>query len=200
MAEIKIEQKKKFSMWWLVVLVIAALFVYFIVFYDDGKSTAAVTETDYDTNTNEPELLEETGNNTTVAAYVNFEETNKKKMGINHEYTNEALLKLIEATSAIADEVGFEVQADLEKVRGYAKMITKNPLKTTHAANIRKASDILSNVLQNIQKAAYPALTNEVAELKNASTLIYPEVLTLEQEEAVKNYFAKASDLLQKMN
>jgi hypothetical protein len=54
--------------------------------------------------------------------------------------------------------------------------------------------------LQNIQKAKYPGLADEVEELKSASESINPEVLTLEQKDAVKNYFAKASDLLQKMN
>jgi hypothetical protein len=100
----------------------------------------------------------------------------------------------------MANEVGYEVQADLEKVKEYANAITINPFETTHADNIRKADDILTNVLQNIQKAKYPGLAYEVAELKIASESIKPEVLTLEQKDAVMNYFAKASDLLHKMN
>jgi len=121
-------------------------------------------------------------------------------MSLDHAYTNEALLKLIEATDAKANEVGYEVQADLEQVKEYANMITADPYETTHADNIRKAADILSNVLQNIQKAKFPGLTEEAKELKNASESIKPAVLTLEQKDAVKNFFAKASDLLQKMN
>jgi len=54
--------------------------------------------------------------------------------------------------------------------------------------------------LQNIQKAKFPDLADEVQELKSASESIKPEVLTLEQKDAVKNYFAKAANLLQKMN
>jgi hypothetical protein len=46
----------------------------------------------------------------------------------------------------------------------------------------------------------YPGLKDEAQDLKNASPSINPKVLTLEQKDAVKNYFAKASDLLQKMN
>ena len=200
MAEIKIEQKKQIWPWLLVGLVIVALLVYFLVFRDNGKNTEAVTESDYITNTNKPDLLEVKENNDTVAAYVNFVENSKEQMSLDHEYTNEALLKLIEATDAIANEVGYEVQADLEKVRGYAKMIAKDPFETTHADNIRKADDILTNILQNIQKAKYPSLADEVEELKSISESIKPGVLTLDQKDAVKNYFAKASDLLQKMN
>ena len=200
MAEIKIEQKKQVWPWLLVGLIIAALLVYFLVFRDNGKNTEAVTEADYITNTNEPNLLGVKENNGTVAAYVNFVENSKEKMSLDHAYTNEALLKLIEATNAMGNELGYEVQADLEKVKEYAKMISRDPFETTHADNIRKADDILTNVLQNIQKAKYPGLAGEVEELKSASESIKPGVLTLEQKDAVKNYFAKASDLLQKMN
>jgi hypothetical protein len=200
MAEIKIEQKKKVWPWLLIGLIIVGLLMYFLVFRDDFKNTEAVIEADYITNTNEPDLIGVKENNGTVAAYVNFVENSKEKMSLDHAYTNEALLKLIEATNAMANEVGYEVQVDLEKVKEYAKKITKDPFETTHADNIRKADDILTNVLQNIQKAKYPGLTVEVEELKSASESIKPEVLTLEQKDAVKNFFAKASDLLQKMN
>jgi hypothetical protein len=200
MAEIKIEQKKQGWLWIIAGLVIAALLVYFLVFYDNGENTEAVTEADYITNTNEPGPSGIRENNGAVAAYVNFVENNKKMMGLHHDYTNEALLKLIEATNAKANEVGYEVRADIDKAREYAEMITNDPYATTHANSIRKALDILNNVLQNIQKAEFPGLVNEVKELKSASESIKPEVLTLDQKDAVKNYFSQASDLLQKMN
>ena len=200
MAEIKIEQKKQVWPWMIVGLVIAALLVYLLVFSDNSKNTEVVTEADHITNTSETDLLELKENNDTVAAYVNFVENSKEKMSLDHAYTNEALLKLIEATNAMANEVGYEVRADLEKVKEYANMITIDPFETTHADNIRNAVDILTNVLQNIQKAKYPGVAAEVDKLKSASESIKPEVLTLDQKDAVKNYFAKASDLLQKMN
>jgi hypothetical protein len=43
-------------------------------------------------------------------------------------------------------------------------------------------------------------LVDEVTALKSATESIKLGVLALEQKDAVKNYFAKASDLLQKMN
>jgi|TARA_R110000737_G_scaffold104095_1_gene137258 hypothetical protein len=200
MAEIKIEQKKQVWPWLLIGFILVALLVYFLVFRDNGENTEAVTEEDYITNTNEADLLGVNENNSTVAAYVNFVGNSQEKMSLDHGYTNEALLKLIAATNAMANEVGYDVEADLENVREYAKMIAKNPFETTHADNIRKADDILTNALQNIQKAKYAGLADEVEELKSASESIKPGVLTLEQKDAVKNYFAKAADLLQKMN
>ncbi|HCU20670.1 MAG: hypothetical protein A2X11_10850 [Bacteroidetes bacterium GWE2_42_24] len=200
MAEIKIEPKKKVWLWLLIGFVIAVLLVYFLLFRDNGKNMEAITEADNITNTNESDLLWVKENNSTVAAYVNFIESGKDKMSLDHAYTNEALLKLMAATKAIAGEVGFEVEADLEKVKEYANMITKDPFETTHADNIRKADDILTNALQNIQKAKFPGLADEIDELISASKSIKPGILTLEQKDEVKNYFAKASDLLKKMN
>jgi len=200
MAEIKIEQKKPIWPWLLVGLVIVGLLVYFLVFRDNSENTEAVAEPDSITNTSESDLLGIKENNNTVAAYVSFVENNKEKMSLDHEYTNEALVKLIDATDAMANQVGYDVQADLQKARDFAKMITKDSFETTHADNVRKADDMVANVLQNIQEAKYPELTNEVIALKSASESIKPGVLTLDQKDAVKNYFAQAADLLQKMN
>lgn len=200
MAEIKIERRKQIWPWMLVGLVIATSLVYFIAFSDNSKIAKTETYADYNTDTNKQNLLGVKENNSTVAAYVNFVENSNQQMSLDHAYTNEALLKLTDATNAMANEVGYEVRADIEKVKEYANMITKDPFDTTHADNIRKADDIITTVLQNIQKAHYPSLVNDIEELKIASASIKPEVLTLDQKDAVKNFFAKASDLLKKMN
>jgi hypothetical protein len=200
MAEIKIERRKQIWPWMLVGLVIAASLVYFIAIRDNSKIAKTDTQDDYNTDTEKQNLIGVNENNSTVAAYVNFVENSNQQMSLDHAYTNEALLKLTDATNAMADEVGYEVRADLEKVKEYATMITKDPFDTTHADNIRKANDIITTVLHNIQKAHYPSLVNDIEELKIASALIKPDVLTLDQKDAVKNFFAKASDLLKKMN
>ncbi|PKO95394.1 MAG: hypothetical protein CVU12_10200 [Bacteroidetes bacterium HGW-Bacteroidetes-7] len=200
MAEIKIEKKKQIWPWLLFGLIVSALLLYFLVFSNYDKITETVTEAGYNTNTDDYDLIQVKENNSTVAAYVDFVENTNQMMSLDHAYTNEALLKLTNATDAMATEVGYEVRADLEKVKEHAEMITENPFETTHADAIRKAADILTRVLQNIQKAKYPSLTQEVDELKNAAASINPEVLTLDQKDAVKNFFAKASDLLKKMN
>lgn len=200
MAEIKIEKKKQVWPWVLVGLVIVALLVYFLVFYDNGKNTEAVTEADYITNTNESDLIAVKENNSTVAAYVNFVENNKGNMGLDHDFTNEALSKLIEATNAMANEVGYEVQSDIDNAKEHAEMIAKDPFETTHAESIKKADEIIANVLQNIQQANYPGLANEAGALKTATESIKPDVLTLDQKEDVKTFFDKAADILHKMN
>ncbi len=200
MAEIKIEKKKLVWPWILLGIGVIAVLIYFLAFHDYNEKMNEAPKTSELIGTKETDLISVNENNSTVEAYVNFVETGKNKMTLDHAYTNEALLKLTEATNAIADEVGYEVRADLEKVNEYAEMITNDPFETTHADNIRNADDILTKVLQNIQKAKYPGLTNEAAELKIASESIKPGVLTLDQKDEVKTFFSKASDLLQKMN
>lgn len=199
MAEIKIEQKKRLWPWLLISLLVVGLLFYFLV-NRENNNPESTTEAQTINNANENDLIAVKENNAVVAAYVNFVDNSKNEMSLDHAYTNDALLKLTEATRAMANEVGYEVKTDLEKVEEYAKMIVKDPFETTHADNIRKAGDVLTGLLQNIQKAKYPGLGAEVEELRSATALIKPGILTLDQKDAVKNYFAKASDLLQKMN
>ncbi len=200
MTEIKIERKKQVWPWILAVLGIIALLVYFLVIRDSSTSAEVVSEADFISNTNKADLIDVNENNLTVATYVKYVENTKEMMGLDHVYTNEALLKLIEATNAMANEVGYDVKADIEKAKEYAKMITEDPFETTHADNIRKADDIIATVLQNIQKANYPGLADEAKALKSAAASIKPGILVLDQKDAVKDFFAKAAELLQKMN
>ncbi len=191
MTEIKIEKKSAVWPWILLGLGIAALLLYFLVFNDRKEEVKQADTAD---------LISVHENNSTVAAYIILVEVDTNKMSLDHAYTNEALLKLTEATRAMADEIGYSVQADLDKVKEHAAKITSDPFETTHADDIRKSADIITGVLQNMQQTRYPELVNEAADLRNASASIDPDVLTLNQKEAVKSFFVKAADLLKKMN
>lgn len=202
MAEIKIEQKKQVWPWLLVGLVIAALAIYFLMYRDSDNVNAAdvVTEKNYTSDTNESNLLDVKENNSTVAAFISFVENDTNRVSLNHAYTNEAFLKLSAATNAMADQIGYDGRADFDKVKESTSLITNEKFETSKAKNIRNATDISTTSLQNMQMAKYPKLANEVEELKRASNEIDPLANTLEQKDAVKNYFAKAADLLKKMN
>lgn len=192
MTEIKIEKRKPVWPWILAGLCILALLVYFLNF--TGK------EEEIREGPDNADLISVNENNSTVAAFITFVENDTNKMGLHHTYTHEAFLKLTEATNAIADEIDYNVRADLDKVKEYADKITNDSFAETHADNIRKAADVLTNALQNMQQAKYPGLSNEVAELKNASASINSDALTLDQKDAVKSFLSKAADLFKKMN
>lgn len=196
MAEIKIEKKTPIWPFLLAGLIIIGLILYFLGYVGNKENSApvAVTET-IDSN-----LVDVKENNSTVAEYVYYIKNMNDSMTLDHTFSNMALLKLISATEAMSNEVGFDVKADLDNAKQSANNITDDPNETTHADNIKRASEIITNALQNIQQAKYSGLSNEVAEVKMASESIKNEVLTLDQKDEVKTFFNKAADLLNKMN
>lgn len=200
MAEIRIERKKQVWLWLLAGFVIAALLVYFLGFRNNRNETKIVIEETYINGTNDKNLLGVKENNSTVEAFVRFMKSNNSEMELNSAFTNEALVQLTAATNAMAGEIGYDIQADLNKVKESAKLVANEPFETSNAKNIRNAADSSNKALQHMQLAKYPWLTEEVEELKSASASINPEEQTLGQNDAVKNYFAKAADILQKMN
>ncbi len=195
MAELDVEKKKNPIWPWIIIgLIILGLIIYFLVLQD----------TNGDSDTDDPAETEQVSReplqNTTVAAFVSFIQEDTAQMGIDHEFTNEALLRLTNATKAMADEVNVDVERDLTVVRDNAKEITQEPFETTHANKIRNSTDKLSDALRTIQQAEFPDLGNKANNLRNASESIDPEVLTLKQREKVKAYFDQAADLLGSMN
>ncbi len=46
----------------------------------------------------------------------------------------------------------------------------------------------------------YPTLASDIEELKRTAEAINPNVKTLKQKDAVRMYFAKACEVLKKMN
>lgn len=200
MAEIKIEKKKTIWPWILLGLIVAAVLLYFLVIRDNDNGNETQTEETYISNDDNDDLLGIKEGNGTVAAFVDFVDENRGNMSLDHEYTNGALTKLIDATGAMADETNHDLNTDLEQAREHAKMIKEDPYETSHADKIRKAGEILAGSLHKIQQEHYPSLQNEAEAVKNAASEIKPDVLTLDQKEAVKDFFDKAADLLQKMN
>ncbi|QJP35458.1 phage tail tape measure protein [Nonlabens sp. Ci31] len=203
MSEIKIEKKKAVWPWILLalVLLVAACAAWF--FFSRNNNTEPVTtadETVLITTADETVLIDIHENNKTVAAYVRFIDADTLTMGLDHVFTSEAFTKLTNAVDAMATESGYDVEADIAKAKQLTDEITKAPFVTTHANKIRSAADVLSTSLQNIQQAKYPGLSTEAADVKSATSAIKPETLTLEQRDAVKSFFRKAADLLNKMN
>jgi len=200
MAEIKIMKKKSVLPWIIIVIVLLAIVVYFWSYYNSGDEIIDNSQHSEMNEDKATDLIDVHENNTTVTEYINFIESNQNKMTLDHEFSSVAIHKLTAAVYAIADEVDFDIDSDLEKMENDADDITIDPHVTTHANSIRNAADNLTNALQKIQQAKYPGLSNEVNELRQSSNAINPEVLTLEQKEQVKSFFYNASHLLKKMN
>ena len=156
MSETATEKRRPIWPWILLGLGILAL-LYFLFF-----NNSRVDEVN--TLKEKSDLTEVHENNSTVNNYVSFVRSDTTKMTLSHAFSSEAITKLVAAVSAMAGDINYDVKGDLEKARASADSITKNPFETTHADNIRKAADILGNILQNMQQAKYPAMSSEVAE------------------------------------
>jgi hypothetical protein len=195
MAEIRVEKRKPIWPWLVAALAVVILLIYFLAIQNGEEylDTAVATE-------NTPTLLEVKENNSTIQSFVSFIESDTNRMTLDHEFTNTALLRLTRSIEAAAEIAGYNIRADLDKVREYAENITVNPYVGTHADDIRRAADELSSVLRNIQQAGYPELSSKTEDLHNAAASIDPDVLTLQQKDKVKAFFAEAAELLEEMN
>jgi len=191
MAEIKIEKKKPVLPW--ILLVLGLFFATWFFFFRSDKEEPVETA-------DQTRLIDIRENNNIVTSYVTFINSDTNTMSLDHVFTSEALIKLTDAVDAMASEAGYDVNLDISKAKQYAQEITNDPVSTTHADKIRLAADKLSTALQNIQMAKYPELNAETADVKGAVSAINPETLTLDQRVAVKSFFRKAADLLNKMN
>lgn len=201
MAEIKIEKEKTIWPWILLGIVLLGLLLYFFVFRDNDADATAQTMENTTSQAAMPDTVAygTTYNSSSVADYVSYI-NGTQAMGLDHNYTNGALLRLASAVQAKAEQINYDVKADMDRVKELADKITKDPMATTHANSIKQAAAILSSAMQRMQQAKFPDLSAESEEVSKAAGTISPEVLTLEQKEAVKSFFNESADLLQKMN
>lgn len=196
MAEIKIEKKNPIWPWILVGVIILALILYFFVFKDqnnslfgnDGKDTTSMG------------MENQNNNDDAVMAYINFIKADTNSMSLNHEYSQEALTKLANATEAISNKTGVDVKANLDEVKQLSQSIKENPSVSTHADNIKRASIIIATALGTIQKAKFGDLSAESDQLMDDAKTVEENDLTLDQKNTVKTFYNTAADLLQKMN
>lgn len=196
MAEIKIEKKKTIWPWILLgLLLLAGLFYFIFVRNDDetitnAENTTVVDNTDSSIVTTSP----------SVSDYVSFVNADTASMGLNHLFTHDAIMKLINATEATANTQNFDIKADLDQARENAEKITEDPIDTEHANYIKVATTKITNALKNLQAAKFPDLSSSSKAVQDASSAISSADLTLDQRQTVKNYFMEAGSLLQKMN
>lgn len=184
MAEIKIEKKK--PVWpWVLVVAIIAIVAYLLISGNRGGSS---------------DLTDVNENNSIVSEYVNYVEADNMNMSPGHLYASEAFLKLIDATEAMAREIGYDDVDDLDNARQHAVAIKDNPASTSHADHMKATASDITDVLKGMQKAKYKGLETEIRELENAVDAINPDSLAMDQEQKLNSFFGKAANVLRRMN
>lgn len=122
------------------------------------------------------------------------------KMGVDHEYSSEALDYLIDAVEEKADMLNVDVRADLDEARRNASEITKDPNKLNHADLIKKSGRIIVQALTTLQTEKFPTLKDDIAKVNTAVNKIDTSVKTLDQKNKVNDFFKSAESLLLKMH
>lgn len=194
MAEIKIEQKKPIWPWILLGLIVLGLVWYFFMRNNDTRieDEPVVTE----------QVVEEyndVDDYSAIALYSAYI-ADIDKMGLDHEYSNEALNYLIDAVEEKADMLNVDVKADLNEARKNASEITEDPNKLNHADLIKNSGKIIARALTTLQAAKFPTLIDDVAKVNTAVNKIDTSVKTLDQKDKVNNFFKSAESLLLKMH
>ncbi|MGK2863091.1 MAG: hypothetical protein ACSLE0_14245 [Chitinophagaceae bacterium] len=189
MANTIIQKKTHPSYFILTTLGIVALLMVFSN-CSTNKNTKSMGSTD---------LINVRENNSIVAAYISYVNDNNT-MVPDHQYINNALVKLADASNAMAGEAKYTITGDLNMAKMNANKITQDPNETNHSDNIRKSADILAGVLQNLQMSKYSTLTSQAAELKNVAASIKPDILAHHQKDAIMSFFTKSASLLERMN
>ncbi|CAM4164070.1 hypothetical protein [Gillisia hiemivivida] len=204
MAEIEIEKKSPIWPWILLAILIIAALLYFFVLADDDVDDADDMNTeqvmDDDEMDNETMEYEDAENMQYVTAINEYDTyINNPEMGVDHEYTNGALMKLISAVDATANNLGVDIDADLENARNEAQEITEDPMKVTHANSIKDAGQHILKALQTMQEEKFSNLSSAYSEVDAAFAKIEGGQETLNQKEEVKSFFTKVSSLLNSM-
>ncbi len=215
MAEIKIEKKKPVWPWILLGLVILGVILYFLLSdnntdtMDDRDDMEEVDTTYQTTQVREGDTAtwpedtnrtpSATADNQSVDTYLSHV-GNTSRMGMEHEYTNNALLHLINAVDYKAQEQNVNIQTDLTEIRNDARAITQNPQATDHANHIRNAATKLTNAMEKIQEKKFPNLSQDITDVRDAAQNIDTSVLTLEQRDKINSFFNEAADVLRKMS
>ncbi len=208
MAEIKIEKKSPIWPWILLLLGIIAA-AYLLFFYEDHSETNNVVENEVEmvqdeteTNDNQDAYAVDTGLNQeadkSISEYRDYLATHAE-MGINHEYSHNALDHLIRATDAVAASFNVDIEADLAMAKEQAGSITDDPYEVDHADKIKKVGQTVVQALKKIQMQHFPDLQAASDELENTVSEIKPGTQTLEQKTAVKNFLNEAAELLSNM-
>ena len=216
MAEIKVEKKKNYWGWIIGALLAVGVIIYFLMADTDGAPEYESTDQVETEGTGNGEAGVRNGASemdaedaakaeimqnpdAQITEFTEFIGDNSK-MGIDHEYTSEALVKLVNATIERAVVSDVDIDTELRSAIQKAEAITNDPMDTDHSDKNKKAYHSVTEVIGKIQGEKFPQLSDEMEEVRDAVQSIDPAVLTLEQKEKVNSYFKKAADILQQMN
>lgn len=136
-----------------------------------------------------------------VTKFADYTTDMQGEMGLDHEFSHNALTYLATATESIADAYDVNINNNTKRAKQLADEITKDPMATDHADKIRMAAISITETLENINSKIYNnANSNELTMLRKEAEAINGKTLTLNQKEDVRGFFKAARSVLMKMS
>ena len=187
-------------------LVILAVILYFVFADDDNDDlleeenteqviTPMETEDDLETVIWEEDNLSGDESVSNYLAHIGDTE----RMGIDHEYSSEALVSLINALENRAEEANIDTDVESEELKNNVRDIKEDPQTLTHANTIKNVGTKIVNLMEKMQMEKFPDISQDVQEVRTALQNIQPSIPTLDQKDAVNSFYKEAGDVLQKM-
>lgn len=143
-------------------------------------------------------IMQANNGNNAVDQYVRFVKSDLDKKDLNSQKINQAFTHLSEATSAKAEEVGYNSR-NIQEARTMINQMSSASSDQATADQIRRSAQIISRELEAIQLSRFPELDDEVANVKKASESIDPNEIALNQEDEIMEFFDESAELLDKM-
>ncbi|MGW1456387.1 hypothetical protein ACWBC2_15490 [Salegentibacter agarivorans] len=207
MAEIKIEKKKPIWPWILLGLIILAVILYFVIAdnndddnFNEEESTEQVAtpiETEEDTETASWEEDNLSGDES-VSKYLTHI-SDQEKMGIDHEYSSQALVYRINALENRSEEVNINTEIEIQELKDDVRDIKEDPQAFTHANTINDVGAKIVDLMEKMQEEKFPDISQDVQEVRTALQNIEPSTPTLDQKDAVNSFYKEAGDVVQNM-
>lgn len=139
--------------------------------------------------------------NNAVGTFTDYTNDMQGEMGLDHEFTHNALTYLAEASEAIATANGVDITDNTERAKQLADEIQVDPYATNHAEKIRMAAINITETLERIDADAYNNGNKaDLMNLRKEAQKINGETLTLNQKEDVRGFFKAARSVLMKFS
>ncbi|TDN83060.1 hypothetical protein DET49_12230 [Salegentibacter sp. 24] len=206
MAEIKIEKKKPIWPWVILGLIILAVIIYFVMANDDEdelieeNNTEQVVTPMEDNEEVEPNTWKEDNlsGEESVSKYLTHID-DKEKMGIDHQYSNQALIYLINALENRAEEADINTEFEIQELKNNVSEIKEDPQDLSHANTINSVGRKIVSLMNKMQQEKFSDISEDVQQVETALQNIEPSTPTLDQKNAVNSFYKEAGDVLQKM-
>jgi len=134
------------------------------------------------------------------AKFMTYTTDMKGEMGLDHEFSHNALTYLAEATENIADAYDVDITDNTSRAKQLADEITVDPMATNHAEKIRMAAINITETLERVNTTVMNnKATNSLVDLRKEAQAINGGTLTLNQKEDVRGFFRAARAVLAEM-